>query len=230
MSIWKQSRVLFRALRDGMPLGDLAVIKFEMLEGPSARMNARLRSLENPCLEVDINEMRALPDGTVGREFARLLDRNGLSPLTITQVMKERFAEKPYALRYTTTHDLFHLLTGFPTTPAGEVGLFAFMIAQGFADGSRRRLWQSVALYMLFAPLHVPGIVQNVRVGLAMGKKARTLMEEPLEKYLSEPLDVVRSRLGLPDPASAGIAPGHESLISRWLLPKITPKPAATPA
>lgn len=228
MSIWKQTGELLRASRAGAPLGDLAVMKFEMLEGPSSKMNARLHSLENACLEVDMNELRALPDGTVGREFARLLERNGLSPLTISQATKERFAEKPYALRYTTTHDLFHVLTGFPTTPAGEIGLFAFMIAQGFADGSRRRLWQSAALYILFAPLHVAGVVQNVRVGLAMGKKAKTLMEEPLEKYLSEPLDVVRSRLGLPDPASAGIAPGHESLLLKWILARTAPRPAAS--
>ena len=43
--------------------------------------------------------------------------------------------DNPAALRYTTTHDLFHTITGFSTNPAGEIGLFAFMIGQGFSAG-----------------------------------------------------------------------------------------------
>jgi len=230
MVSWKAIRELFRARRAGASLGDLAVMKFAMLAGPSADHDARLRSRGLGALDIDITALRALPDATVGREYARFLDERGLSPLAISPEMKERFADNPYALRYTTTHDLFHLLTGFPTTPAGEMGLFAFMIAQGFAGGSRSRLWFSAGSYLLFMPLHTPGLLRNVRLGLSMGEKARPLLEEPLEAYLTEPLDVVRRRLELPDPATAGIAPGHESLLSRWLLPNPAPKPAASSA
>jgi ubiquinone biosynthesis protein COQ4 len=227
MVSWNKVRELMRARRAGAPLGDLAVIKFDMIGGSPPDINARLRASGNHgCLEVDMNELRGLPDGAVGREYARHLDKNGLSPLVVSAEIKERFAQNPYALRYTTTHDLFHVLTGFPTTPAGEIGLLAFMVAQGFAGGSKGRLWASALSNILFMPLHTPGVLHNLKVGFAMGKAAKNLLEEPVEAYLREPVDAARKRVGLPDPRTAGIAPGHDSLLAKWLLPK----PAALPA
>jgi ubiquinone biosynthesis protein Coq4 len=213
-----------------MPLGDIAVMKFDMLWHPPQEQQDRLRALGNACLDIDMNALRALPDGTVGREYARHLDENGLKPLAVSPAMKERYADRPYALRYTTTHDLFHVLTGFPTTPAGEIGLYAFMIAQGFADGSRKRLWSTVTAHLALAPLHAPGVLHNIEVGTAMGKKAKPLLEQPLEAYLAEPLDAVRSRLDLPDPASAGIAPGRDSALFKWILTRLMPKERPDPA
>ncbi|UQA55331.1 Coq4 family protein [Polyangium aurulentum] len=224
MPTWRQTLEMIRASRAGMPLGDLAVMKFDMLWHPPQEQQDRLRSHSNPCLDIDMNALRALPDGTVGREYARHLDENGLKQLTVSPAMKERYADKPYALRYTTTHDLFHVLTGFSTMPAGEIGLYAFMIAQGFADGSRQRLWSSAAAYIAFAPTHAPGILHNIKVGTEMGKKAKPLLEQPLETYLAEPIDAVRKRLGIPDPASAGIARGRQSAVFKWLIPKLMPK------
>ncbi len=217
---WKQLGELMRMKHSSMPLGDLAALKFDTISTVPSGINERLRAQGNSCLEVDMNTLRALPDGTVGREFARLLDKRGLQPFKISASMKERLANNPYALRYTTTHDLFHVLTGFPTTPSGELGLFAFMIAQGFGGGDRSILWLSLALYAALVPLHFRGALHNVKLGLAMGEKARPLLEEPLEQYLAEPLPEVRRRLNLPDPLSAGIDPGHESVLFNWLVPK----------
>ncbi|MDI1449004.1 Coq4 family protein [Polyangium sp. 6x1] len=216
----KQVGEVWRAWLGGASLGDVAVMKFDMLGGSPPEINARLQAQGRAALEVDLDALRALPDGTVGREYARLLDRNGLRPLTMSPTIKQRFAKNPYALRYTTTHDLFHLLTGFPTTPAGEIGLYAFMIAQGFGDQSLARLWGGAAVNVLLMPLHARGILHNVRVGLSMGKKAKILIEAPFEEMLAEPIEGVRQRLGLPDPASAGIAPGKRSLLADWLIPK----------
>jgi len=224
MPTWRQTLDLVRASRAGMPLGDLAVLKFDMLSPTPPGMNERLRALGNAYLDVDMSALRALPDGTVGREYARHLDDKGLEPLVVSPAMKERFADKPYPLRYTSTHDLFHVLTGFSTTPAGEIGLLAFMIAQGFAGGSRKRLWTSATAYILFGPLHARGILHNIQVGAAMGKKAKPLLEQPLEAYLAEPLDVVRKRLELPDPMSAGVAPGQDSAFVNWLMKWLVPK------
>jgi ubiquinone biosynthesis protein COQ4 len=229
MNTWNKISELMRARRAGMALGDLVVMKFALFSTPPSGINARLRSQGNSSLEVNMSELRALPDGSVGREYARILDQRGLLPLAISPSVKDRFADNPYALRYTTTHDLFHVLTGFPTTPAGELGLFAFMIAQGF-EGGRRRLWFTATLYTLLLPLHARGIWHNVRVGLSMGEKAKALLEEPLEAYLAEPLDVVRRRVNLPDPASAGVAPGQESVLFNWLLPMQPSKPTISAA
>jgi ubiquinone biosynthesis protein COQ4 len=223
MISFKQSRELFRARRNGVPFGDIAVMKFDMLSKPPAGLNERLLKMGNGCFDVDLNALRKYPDGTLGREYARMLDDRGLQPLSVTAETRAKFADNPYPLRYTMTHDLFHVLTGFPTTPAGELGLLAFMIAQGFDVGSRAQLWATAFVYSLIVPLHIPGMVRNLRVGTDMGKKAKNLLIELQESNLSEPLDGLRARFGLPDPASVGMAKGHSSLLFDWVQKVTTP-------
>lgn len=228
MLSWNDIRTLNRARRSGASLGDIAAMKFAMLAGPAETRSERLRDMPGGCLEVDMASLRRLPDGTVGREYARHLDDNGLSPLDISDAVKARYAADPYPLRYTTTHDLVHVLTGFPTTPAGEIGLFAFMIGQGFGTG-RGMLWLSTAVYAVLMPLHLRGLVRNIRVGLRMAKEAESVLAAPLEELLSVPLAEARRRLGLRPETIAAIAPGHVSLLANWLVkPKqpVAPQPA----
>lgn len=229
MITFKQARELWRARSQGVPFGDIAVMKFDMLSKPPPGLNDQLRKLGNGYFDVDLNALRKLPAGTLGREFARLLDDRGLQPLEVSAEMREKFKDNPYPLRYTTTHDLFHVLTGFPTTPAGEMGLLAFMIAQGFDVGSRGQMWATMFVYAWLVPLHVAGMIRNIRVGTEMGKKAKNLLLEPLESYLSEPLDALRARLGLPEPESVGMVKGHSSLLFDWIQKTTTP-PQRVPA
>jgi len=226
---FKEARELLRARREGASLGDIAVMKFDLLSKPPAGLNERLRELGGGCFDVDLDALRKLPAGTLGREYVRILDDRGLKPLEVSPALRQKFEANPYPLRYTTTHDLFHVLTGFPTTPAGEMGLLAFMVAQGFDVGSKAQLWAMIGFTSLVVPLHVAGMVRNVRVGTEMGKKAKNLLLEPLESYLAEPLNDLRPRLGLPDPDSVGMAKGHSSLLFDW-VEKISSPPQRLPA
>lgn len=226
MMRWSDMREINRARREGRPIGDIAALKFAALAGPTNTGSDRLHTLPTPCLEVDLAALRGLPEGTVGRQYARQLDSQGLAPLVISDDIKARLAGHPLALRYTTTHDLVHVLTGFSTTPAGELGVLAFMIGQGF--GSRRSLlWFSALFSALTMPLHTPGMWHNIRVGLKMAREAGPVLEAPLEELLAVPLAEARARLGLRADTIATIAPGRESLLAKWLLAK---SPARMPA
>lgn len=216
---WNEIGEINRMRREGRPLGDIAAVKFAMLAGPKHTGNDRLHALPTPYLEVDLATLRGLPEGTVGREYARQLDAQGLEPLVISAEVRARLARNPLALRYTTTHDLVHVLTGFPTTPAGELGLFAFMIGQGFGS-IRALLWLGALVNSLVMPLHVPGLWHNLRVGLRMAREAAPMLEAPLEELLALPLAEARARLGLRPATIAAIAPGHPSLLANWLLAK----------
>lgn len=222
MSQWKQYREIMRAKRAGAGIGDLAVMKFALYARTEPALNERLRALDEPCLDVDLDELRRLPRGTVGRSFADFLDERGLEPLRVSPELQRRHADNLQALRYTTMHDLFHVLTGFPTTPAGELGLFAFMVGQGFSTMSSLR--QGELIYGLLMPLHIVGARRNVKAGLALARRAAPLLEQRMAPLLGEPLAEVRRRLAIPSPEEAGIVPGHESLLLRWLVP--APRPA----
>ncbi|HEY0135444.1 MAG TPA: Coq4 family protein [Nannocystis sp.] len=218
MSKWSQYREILRARREGAPLADLAVMKFAWYVDRASPLNEQIRGLDEVYLDIDIDALRRLPEGTVGRAYARHLDDHELQPMKVSPEIQRRYADNPLPLRYTTTHDLFHVLTGFPTTPAGELGLFAFMVGQGFA--SMKRLRQAEVVYAIVMPLHAVGVRRNVRAGLAMARRAAPLLAQPMRPLLGQPLAQVRRQLGIPTPEEAGIHPGHESLLSRWLLPK----------
>ena len=112
-----------------------------------------------------------------------------------------------------------------------ELGLFAFMIGQGFASGGPAALRLARWVYTILMPTHARGAWHNVRVGRALGERAANLLEQPLERFLREPLIDVRRRLGLPEtPEQGDIAPGHDSLLAKWLTPKPRAMPAASAA
>ncbi|HEY8378431.1 MAG TPA: Coq4 family protein, partial [Nannocystis sp.] len=184
---WSEIREINQAVRDGRSTSDIAALKFAMLAGSKNTGSEGLHALRTPCLEVDLAALRGLPEGTVGREYARLLDSKGLEPLRISEDIKARLAGHPLALRYTTTHDLVHVLTGFSTTPAGELGVLAFMVGQGAASRPGL-LWWSAIVGALVMPLHVPSMWHNIRVGLKMAREARPVLEAPLEELLAVPL------------------------------------------
>jgi ubiquinone biosynthesis protein Coq4 len=183
------------AYRAGAPLGDVAVLKLDALSAPSAEMTEKLADVRGYTPLPDVTSLRQLPDHTLGREYARFLDTNAIEPLAISAAVRRRFRDNPYALRYTTTHDLHHVLTGFDATLAGEAGVLAFTVGQGSAPVSRRLLWIACVLYSLVAPLQVRKIWHNRRAGLALGEQAKLVIAERIETEFEEPLDAVRNKL-----------------------------------
>lgn len=182
----------------GAPLGDVAVMKLDALSGVSDDIARKLEPLRDALPEQDLRALRKLPDGTLGREYARFLDANGIKPLVVSAGIRERFRQNPYALRYTGTHDLHHLLTGFDTTLAGEFGVLAFNVGQRTAPVGRSGLWVVSLLFAVFAPWRAHILLGNVRAGLAMGRAAQLVMAAPLESWFAEPLAEVRAKLQLP--------------------------------
>jgi ubiquinone biosynthesis protein COQ4 len=218
----------FRAFRAGAPLGDVAVLKFDALSAPPMWLTAKLQPLRGYAPTQDLSVLRALPAGSLGREYARFLDANGITPLVVSPHIKERFHDNPYVLRYAATHDLHHVLTGFDTGLAGEAGVFAFTIAQGSAPAGRGMLQVVRILYAIFSPTQARKVWHNIRVGLAQGAAAKLVIAEPIEAYFEEPLLEVRRKLDLGDPQRVGVLPsGKSSLASLVYGPK---KPTLPPA
>ena len=86
---------------------------------------------------VDLAALRRLPAGTLGREYTRFLDDNGITPdafATLPDVGDPRAAY--VMLRMRQTHDLWHVLTGYAPDVRGEVLLQAFTYGQTRAPGS----------------------------------------------------------------------------------------------
>ena len=216
---FRKMRAMFRQYRAGAPLGDVAALKFDALSAPPAGISERLRDLEGYSPEHDLEKLRKLPAGTLGREYARFLEANGITPLEVSAQIRQRFSKNPYVLRYTATHDLHHLLTGFDAGLAGEAGVFAFTVGQGSAPGGRGLLWLVRLLHPLLAPFQARRLWHNIRVGRALGKRAKLLIAQPIESHFEEPLESVRARFDLPvEPARAGVQPSRRSVYQDWMF------------
>jgi ubiquinone biosynthesis protein COQ4 len=223
-------RRMFRALRAGAPLGDVVVLKLDALSSPSMNVERELASLRGHTPPQDLGLLRGLPGGSLGREYARFLDANGITPLVVSAAVRESFARAPYALRYTATHDLHHVLAGFDTGLAGEAGVLAFNVGQGSAPIGPAMLWLVRLLFTLASPTQARAIARNVRVGLAMGRRAQLVIASPLESWFDRPLADVRVRLGIPDPREAGVVPSGRSVVTGLLLPSVNVRPSAAAA
>ncbi len=208
-----------RDYRAGLPLGDLVVRKLDALGSPPGGMAERLAPVRDFAPRLDLPALRGLPAGTLGREYARFLDANHIIPLAISDATRERFRDDPFALRYTTTHDLHHTLTGFDAGLAGEIGVLAFNVGQTAAPIRGFMLWFACVLYGLVSPTQLFRVWHNARVGLAMGKKASLVMADRLESRFEETLDAVRARLAIPDPVAAGVLPSRSSVVMMLLAP-----------
>jgi ubiquinone biosynthesis protein Coq4 len=218
---------MIRAYRAGAPLGDVVVMKLDAYASHVAsRLQGSLAPLREAVPRHDLPALRQLPAGTLGCEYARFLDANGIEPLVISPAIHDRYLEDPWALRYTVTHDLHHVLTGFDTGLAGEIGALAFYVGQGSAPVGEVGLWAGKLIYSLLAPGNVRELWHNVRVGVALGKQADLVIAQPLEAWFEEPLAAVRAKLRIPEPSVSGILPSRPSVLADIIYPRKTPRPA----
>jgi ubiquinone biosynthesis protein Coq4 len=124
--------------------------------------------------------------------------------------MAERFADRPFIIRYTQSHDLHHVILGFDTGLAGEIGVGAFMLGQ-VREAYRPIYVHALQHAWLFSPSQRAQVRKNFEIGLRLGRQAPLLVAEPLEDWFAEPLEKVRARLGLTETARKDIAKSGRS-------------------
>ena len=180
----------------------LAVARLRDAPGGRNLLASRAQILPLLC---DRERLRALPEGTVGRAYLELMERQGISAqgLVAASVSDNRHTaltadEQWLADRLRDIHDLQHVLTGYGPDPLGELCLLSFMTTQTYNRG--------IAFIVFMARRNVrkrfPGIDLDacVEEGAALGRACRWLPALRLEDLLGEPLQEVRVQLGMPEP------------------------------
>lgn len=189
---------------DPSRIGDFALYKSELV-GTRARpeVEAALAALPTPFPEVDLDGLATLERGTLGREYVEFLRANGLDAFRISPDVDPALVRRNlFTARYSLLHDVFHVLTGFDTTWAGELGVWAFVAGQRYAGAH----WVAVALaclvYPLLSPRQIPRLWRNLWLGARMGRHAAMLLTTPLETMWDRPVAQLRRELS--------IEPAHE--------------------
>jgi ubiquinone biosynthesis protein COQ4 len=180
-------------------LGDFAILKSDLL---GAKVDTKVAPLLDPVVgyypPINLAELIEYPAGTFGYEYAHHMQENHLTPFNISPELDDVARRNVFALRYAVTHDIFHVLLGFDTSYAGEIGVLAFAAEQGYSPSLRFSLRLAQWLYPLIAPGQRDAIASHAQVGRSLAQKAKFLLGYRFEEHWSEPIEEVRSQLGLP--------------------------------
>lgn len=146
--------------------------------------------------DTDLTAMRALPAGTLGREWARFLDDHRLDPSLTKQPTP--YTDDPVCAylmhRIRQAHDLWHVLLELGTRGHEEVLVHSFSLAQ-------TGLPSSVAIVVLGALKHMVlerrfhVLRHDVLRAHRRGVQAAPLLAVYWERHLERPLDAVRAEL-----------------------------------
>jgi ubiquinone biosynthesis protein COQ4 len=146
-----------------------------------------------PALPV-IRDLASLPANTFGFSFADFITKNnfdvGFFPRQSADSRLNYFINRS---RY--SHDQWHVLTGFPATIPGEIGLQGFTLAQMFAPVSAILIAAILLHIVLFNRSLFEESVRALFDGYQMGKRSKALFGIKLEEYWSKDLSVVRQEL-----------------------------------
>jgi ubiquinone biosynthesis protein COQ4 len=151
----------------------------------------------------DREALLALPEGSLGRTYAKFMNAEQISADGLVGASEEggRRLEPdadPNRIRFGTrlrdTHDLWHVTTGYNRDLVGEALLLAFTFAQTRNPG--------IGAIVAMAYLHSndkPGGRKMIRDAYRRGRKAAWMPAADWEFLLTQPIDEVRAKLGVQD-------------------------------
>jgi len=151
----------------------------------------------------DVAHLATLTDGTLGKEFERYLRDNGLDANLLREsafipAHRARGEDVGYlAERGFQLHDMFHVLTGYDTTPLGEVRVVSFTVAQTPAPYPAMIIASRPLQMVLYKPELLPPVMDAITEGWALGRRARPLMGVRWEEHWERPLAELRAEFDL---------------------------------
>lgn len=146
----------------------------------------------------DLEALAALPEGSLGRAFETYMTENDLDPVLLREsafieAHKKRGEDVGYlAERGFQLHDMFHVLTGFDTSPLGEVRVVSFTVAQTPAPYPALIVASRPLQAALYKPQLLPPIMDAITEGWALGRRARPLITVHWEDFWERPLTELR--------------------------------------
>lgn len=178
--------------------GDLAILKADALGAKAnPEIEEHLQAVVGYYPPIDLERLLELPVNSLGYAYAHHMTGNQLQPFTVSPAMAEVAQRNVFALRYAVTHDIFHVLLGFDTSYAGEMGVLAFAVAQNY---SRSQRW-GMAIARWLYPLLAPGQARDIRAcqqrGQALGEQAAFLLGYRFEDQWERSLEEVQRDLNL---------------------------------
>ncbi|MEB3194004.1 MAG: Coq4 family protein [Cyanobacteriota bacterium] len=179
----------------GSPMMEACLERFRATPGGALLLEERY-----PPLKPDIDALALLPPGTLGHRYAQLIrslhyDPEFFRPRDVST--EERWLTQ----RIASTHDVHHVVCGFGTEQAGEIGVLTLTALQiGFPAYVLLSTVGQLATFRL-QPDRFPRLSQAVAQGAALARSTPCLAAVRWEEGWDKPLSQWRQELGILDPA-----------------------------
>jgi ubiquinone biosynthesis protein COQ4 len=183
--------LVYRALREAPP------DRIQRLEVERPELIALYRERYDPDLSPE--RLAALPDGTLGREYQRFIEKNGIEPLKTLLALGEPTNPLEYLFRRAyKLHDLMHVVLGVDATVLGEVPIVSFSLGQGRDEGARAPAMALAVLFLHIALRRPRDMSEAVRLAgrwHAIGERALWHVGFRVEDHLERPVGEVRAAM-----------------------------------
>jgi ubiquinone biosynthesis protein COQ4 len=143
----------------------------------------------------DLEKLLTYPKDSLGYIFADHLTANNFDP----EFYRKRQVKDDISyvsLRRSQTHDIHHIVTGFGTDTASELGLQAFQLAQ-MRSPIAIAIMTSGIISSLSQTNELTARMQQIILGWQMGLVAKPFIAQKWEEHWEKPLDQWRSELGI---------------------------------
>ncbi len=157
-----------------------------------------------------LKQLEGYAPGTLGNAYLRfMVDNNLVERLALGyRELHEEFEASgkldtmPPVMKYKVlrgyqTHDLHHVLTGYPATPFDELALQAFQLAQQDFPYSAMTIATIMGHMTLVDPLLIKPAMDAITDGWAYGRRTRSIQFVAFETMLDRQLDDVQREYGL---------------------------------
>ena len=181
--------LVYEALANAPPGREAAVAK----ESPA--LAALFRERYDPALEPA--RLEALPDGTLGREYARFIRANQIDPLgNLLALSRPKNLLEYQFWRAYKLHDVLHVVLDCDATALGEVPIVAYSLGQARSTGVRAPA-MALSVLLLHMALRKPEQFQPaVRLAaewMCGGEQTRSYAGHRLEDWMDGPVPEVRA-------------------------------------
>lgn len=172
-------------------------------QGPLARTGWLAQSF-------DMEKLQECSEGTLGAAYRDFMTKHDLAEKLadgyrdLHEEIKStgKLKRMPEIIQYKIlrgyqTHDIHHVLTGYPPSPFGELALQAFGLAQ--INYPYAGMWMAVATahMTLVNPDLMDGAMAAICDGWSRGKTARSIQFVQFENMFERPLEDVRKEYGV---------------------------------
>ena len=150
----------------------------------------------NAAGKVDLKTLGELPGGTLGKVFAEFMSRPLITQIDQLPASRETIdPEIDYIrARLRLVHDIHHVVTGFPDTEIGEMGISAFYVAQVRSPLNSMILAVGLIKCTVKAPERLSELMETIVEGWEMGNRTRGLFGAKWEECFDLPLTTLQSR------------------------------------